>query len=96
MAKNLLGHCRAGSFFFMYPYRIPKFLINLLAKKVSLIFTSVPGPKEGFDWNGMVSRNCSVFLCGNNDILTGLTFIGFGDFYTIGLTTDLSCIQHPD
>jgi hypothetical protein len=72
----------------MLPFHMAKSGFNYFTKKITLTYSGMPAPREGFNWDGAKTRSLAVFMPAMGEQLCGITAIPCNNVIQVSLITD--------
>lgn len=80
----------------MMPYNLSQYVFDLINSKRTLTFSSVPAPKDGFNFDGIQTRGFYGILPFLGDTTWGLTFCSCDDAVLTALICDRHYMEKPE
>jgi hypothetical protein len=80
----------------MLPFNLAKYCLNLIAKKVSLSYSSILAPRERWDFGVAKVNHISSFLPATGDLMFGIFVNIHGNVLKMSLIADTHYVEYPD
>ena len=78
------------------PFNLAKYSSVLISQKVTMIMSSVPGPKEALQYGDSKIDAITCFIPSIGDTVFGIAMVSLGDILKIAMMADQSSISKPD
>ena len=77
------------------PFGLAELVMVFLTKKVTMCYSSFPGPRTGYNFGGTVLRDCVGFAPAIGTASSGIMALSLGNVMKLGLISDLNNIENP-
>lgn len=78
------------------PYNLSKFAFTILTHKITLTFSSLKSPNEGYDWGEYHMDGVHGFIPSVGDMMFAITCFSVENSLKLGVISDKVSLKHPD
>lgn len=93
---NIMGQNTLCQLLCLLPYNVGQIGFDLVQNTRTFLYTSIPGPMNGFRWNGMQTKGIMPIVPLTGEASFSIMYVSVDNVILIGLFCDLHYMENPD